>query len=372
MATSTEKARVTASSAADGGTRRKVVVKRSLKPSRIASIPDIAYAEGYVKRKLSIGLSDYIAFDYALANRVNVLIEGPTGSGKTSAVMAWAAERGYHFYSISSSIGLEPSQLFGKFIPDGENGIVWQDGPVTDIVRNGGVLLLNEVNFIPDRIGTVLFSLLDKRREIQLVDHRGEVVKAHYGAPDCWCEDEECSKAVLICADMNPDYSGTHPLNAAFRNRFSMQLIFEYDEKIEEKLVPYPALRTLATQIRDRVKTGEFETPVSTNMLVEFVRNYTFLGLDFALQNFRNHFNDDEREPLSKVLDTHKGNIEMALSSIERLTPYGEKAYNKRSGHYGTDWGYEDEGDEQATEELEEESSPDDPDFQFGDTNEED
>jgi MoxR-like ATPase len=71
----------------------------------------------------------------------------------------------YAMATISGNASMEPSQMTGKFAPDGEwFGYVWIDGPVTDVVRNGGVLLLDEVNFINPKIYTNLYSLTDGRR----------------------------------------------------------------------------------------------------------------------------------------------------------------------------------------------------------------
>lgn len=304
------------------------------KVKRVASIPDPSYAKNYIHRQVGEYIDEFILFDYAMKARKNVLIEGPTGGGKTSAIVAWAAARKLHFYSVSSSNGVEPSQLFGRMIPDesdkGGRGLRWQDGPVTDIVRNGGVLLINEINFIPERISTVLFSLLDKRQEIQLVDHKGEVIRAH--------------RNFMVFADMNPDYEGTRALNKALRNRFSVQLVWEYDPKVEESLVSSAALRTMADQLRKAHQAGEYETPISTNMLIEFEEHFKYLGFDFASVNFVNHFTADERQPVKIVLDTHKTNLETDLSKIKRLTPYGDDVYDKdMGGYYGKDWSYEEE-----------------------------
>lgn len=304
------------------------------KVKRVASVPAASYNKGYVHRRVSEYMDEFILFDFAMKNRKNVLIEGPTGSGKTSGVLAWAAARKLHFYSVSSSNGVEPSQLFGRMIPDDKSNsgraLRWQDGPVTDIVRHGGVLLINEINFIPERISTVLFSLLDKRQEIQLVDHKGEVIKAH--------ED------FVVFADQNPDYAGTRPLNKALRNRFSIQLVWDYDAEVEKALIRTPALIAVANQFRKALQSGEYETPVSTNMLIEFEQHYKYLGYSFAVTDFINHFTIDEREPAKIVLDTHKENLVRGLDKIERLTPYGDKLFDEEyGGEWGKDWSYEEE-----------------------------
>jgi MoxR-like ATPase len=281
----------------------KRVVKRHRKPvinNLIAEVPDRSFYEEYVSRQIG-NWTDLSIFDGAHLMEHNILIEGPTGSGKTSAVLAWAALHGRAFYSISSSSGLEPSQLFGKWIPDGNGGLVWQDGPVTDIVRYGGVLLVNEVNFIPERIQSVLFGLFDKRRKIELPDHKGEVIYAH----------EDFTAFI----DFNPDYEGTRPLNTAFRNRFPSQLVFDYDPAVEEKLVYSDSLRSVAKQLRDQIAQGLYDTPVSTNMMIEFEQACYTLDLEYAIMSFVNHFAADDRPSVKGVFDTWTANLEADIAN---------------------------------------------------------
>lgn len=269
----------------------------SLRPDRIARVPEPSTT--YVSRTRALGghRSDFQVFDYAHAHRCNVLIEGPTGLGKTSAVIAWAGLHRKPFYAVSSNIAIDPSQLFGKFVPDGLGGFRWQDGPVTDLVRHGGVLLVNEINFLPERISTVLFSLLDSRREITLLDHNGEVIAAH--------ED------LLIVGDLNPDYEGTRPLNKALRNRFAIQMAWEYDDEIERQLVRGTSLRELASLLRRAQDDGEVDAPVSTGMLVEFEQIATGLGLDAAIHNLINHFpTEEERRAVEVVMQAMANNLE--------------------------------------------------------------
>jgi MoxR-like ATPase len=275
----------------------------------LATVPDKRYFTGYISRRIG-GKLDLELLDYAFTHATNVLIYGPTGPGKTSFTMAWAAARGKKFYSVASNVALDPSQMFGKMSIKDDGSFGWFDGGVTDIVRHGGVILINEVNFMSDRIAPVLFELLDKRREITLLDHKGEKIRAH--RPDCWCDldDDDCrDRWVLVVADMNPDYSGTRPLNAAFRNRFPIQIEWDYDPIIEEKLVPYPTLLQIARNIRKQVGT-RLDTPVATNMLMEFATIAQDLSLDFAITNFCNHFTTDERTAVEGVFEQLKKDLE--------------------------------------------------------------
>ena len=58
----------------------------------IAEVPDGKFLATYIGRKIGT-LTDFEVFDAALALKHNVLIEGPTGTGKTSAIMAYAAHK---------------------------------------------------------------------------------------------------------------------------------------------------------------------------------------------------------------------------------------------------------------------------------------
>lgn len=269
-----------------------------------ANIPDASYAKKHITRDLNAGKSEYEIFDYAMANKCNVLIEGPSGAGKTNASIAYASKKQIPFYSVASNAGVDPSQLFGRYIPDEVNGgFEWVDGAVTSIVRHGGVLLLNEINFMPERISTVLFSLLDSRRSITLMDHKSETIKAH--------------DDVLIIADMNPGYEGTRPLNKAFRNRFSIQMVWDYDPKVENKLVGSKTLMKIAKDIRAQAVNGEYTTPMGTNMLIEFEQIATGLGYDFAVQNIANHFTDTERDSVTKMFSSKHTAIKTELGIIK-------------------------------------------------------
>ena len=259
----------------------------------LASVPRKELAAKYVNRMIW-GIQDFDIYDYARANGENVLVYGPTGPGKTSSVEAWCAARSLRLATVSGNATLEPSQFFGKTTLI--NGVwVWVDGPVTDVVRNGGVLLLDELNFINPKIYTTLYTLLAGQRSITLLDHMGETVEAH--------------KDLTVFATMNPDYAGTTPLNFAMRNRFDIQLPWDYDDKVESKLVESKNLLALAKSLRVEAAKGQYETPISTNMLIEFCKFIKTLGYEFAVENFIAHFHYDEQPSVRLVFQTHESNI---------------------------------------------------------------
>lgn len=299
-----------------------------------AFVPNKSVLNGYESRRAMGDKSEFDVFDFAFDHAMNVIIEGPTGTGKTTAVQAWAAKRGLRFGSLSSHAGADHTQMFGRVNQNedakaGEPLFYWKDGLVTDVFRNGGVLLVNEMNFLPERVASVLFGPTDSRRALTLMDRDGEVIMAHRPTTykrvgdkiidiTCWCDDPsgaDCkSKWVLMVGDFNPDYEGTRNLNKAFRNRWAIQMVFNYDPEVEKMLVKSDSLRQVATDIRN---DDSYETPVATNMLIEFETIALGLGIDFAAQNFVNHFLDDERGPIKLVLDAYKLNIDAELNADE-------------------------------------------------------
>lgn len=317
------------------------VVSDNAKGVALSAIPDKRYFTEYQPREV-LGKRDLDIFDAAMESADNVLLFGPTGPGKTSAVLAYAARERLRFYSVACNLALDPTHMFGKW-GQSETGLFqFYDGGITDIARHGGVVLLNEINFMSERIAPVLYEALDKRREITLLDHKGEKIRIH--RPDCWCnlDFEECrSRWVLFVADMNPDYAGTRPLNAAMRNRFAIQLFWDYDPAVEAKLVKSPVLLDIAKKIRAQIGKN-IDTPVSTNMLMEFVRfaESKALGVDFAVDNFCNHFTPDEHPAVKAVFDARQDDLK------EDFVPDNSEGYefdDEKSA-----WMYEedDEGDD--------------------------
>ena len=274
----------------------------------LARIPDRKWADDYINRKIDGKITDFDLLDVAKTNKQNVLIRGHAGSGKTMCVLAWASARGYRYYNISANVGLEPSHLFGAWTPTETAGVFkWQDGAVTDLVRHGGVLLLNEIDFMPERITTVLFGLLDDRREIQLLENGGEVIKAH---PD-----------LVVIGDHNPNYRGSRPMNQAWKDRFAHKLEFDYDKSIEKKLIKNASLLDVAQKLRDQAHKGEIDTPISTRGLMAFAKNVENVGLNYAINSYINGFADDEREAVKLVFDTAKSGIATDFGITISTTP---------------------------------------------------
>jgi MoxR-like ATPase len=303
-----------------------------------AYIPDPVIAEQYVGRQIN-GVWDFTIAEVAYEECRNMLLMGETGSGKTLFGEAWAAKMGLPYYSLPCDISIDTTAITGKLQPTEIAGLAeWMDGPLAELIRGGGVFNVSEGNMMSAKIAAVLYPVLDGRRYLVLLGHKGEVLRAHVGTqvPDgkggfrkCWCDldDDECnSKRILVVMDLNPNYRGTVELNAAFLNRFDFKIQWNYDPAVEEKLIQWPTVRAFAVKLRD-MHGKELVTPVSTNMLMEFEKfaNNARLGTAFAIENFVSAFRLNEREPVKKVIELMVADIEKDKRYFNRLGKKGRK-----------------------------------------------
>lgn len=263
---------------------------------RMASVPDISIAKSYVHRDV-YGQADFDIFAKARARKENILLKGPTGAAKTMSALAFAASEGLPTFTISGSVNFEASEAIGQMMLDPVTGLPYfQYGGAIEVIRSGGVLILDEINFIPSKVITPFFPLLDDRREVVLKQNKGEIIKAH---PN-----------LLIVATMNPGYLGTQAMNFALANRFDHHLEWGYEEGVEKKLVPSKSLREFATQLR---ANSAIVTPVPTNALMSIISNAREFSLDYALSNFLARFDEVERKAVELIVKGIRSNIETDL-----------------------------------------------------------
>jgi nitric oxide reductase NorQ protein len=266
----------------------------------------------YISRSFD-GFSDLDLLAYARSTQQNTLMFGPTGPGKTTCVYAFGAIHKLPVVNVACNGAIDPSTTFVRPVFAADGSVQMVESDVLTVIRKGGILYLDEVNFMPPRVASVLHGLLDDRRIITVAELGNEKIAAH---PD-----------LQVIATFNPDYEGTKRLNQAFKNRFAIKMEFNYDREVEEKLVTLTSLLDLAGKLRDAHDAGDIETPVSTNMLMEFERIAWDLNVGYAITNFLAAFASDERGAVSKVIELHDPMIR------EQMVVWGQEAedvYNNK------------------------------------------
>jgi hypothetical protein len=79
------------------------------------------------------------------------------------------------------------------------------------------------------------------------------------------------------------------------------------------------ALKILKNQLRAEANKGEFETPISTNMLMEFEKLVKVFSFEFAVENFIAHFELEEQDKVRLVFTTHEYNLKSDFELVEIL-----------------------------------------------------
>ncbi len=272
-------------------------------------VPDRRFREDYIPRTIK-GVEDLNILDHARDTEENVLLFGPTGPGKTSLVYAYAASRHLPLVCLACNGAIDPATLWGRpeLRSDGRGGtdIGYTESSIVTLIRHGGVLYLDEINFAPPRIMAVLHGALDKRRQVTVPELGNETINLH---PSC-----------QVVASMNVGYNGTKPLNQAFKNRFPIKLMFDYEPEIEKKLVTFmPSLLEIARRLRASGANGDLETPIATNLLQEYQDHALRISTDFATEVFVNAFEEHERAAVADVMEHYADRLEREAKAARDL-----------------------------------------------------
>ena len=249
----------------------------------------------YIPRKIETGNFDIDEFEIAMKESKNVLLEGPTGSGKSSLVRYYCAKNKLPYKRISLNGGATVEDLVGHYIlKKGETQ--WVDGILTVAVRNGWVLVIDEINAASPEILFILNSLLDDERILILSSKDGETIVPHSN--------------FRCIATMNPTeqgYAGTSEVNEALRDRFHLTLYIDYNESVEKKILKsmgleeesYSKIMDLTKKLREAYAKSEIITPFSTRSVINFAE----LSLVKKEKLIINRFRNSDKAAVSDLLD---------------------------------------------------------------------
>src|SRR3972149_5669022 len=197
---------------------------------------------------------------------------GPSGTGKTHVVYIVAEITGLPIWEINCGLQTSSYDMFGRYIGLGKEN--WIDGQIIAWCRMGGLLYLDEANMMKQDVATPLDPVLDTRGHLVLTEKDNDIVTRHPHA--------------YVIISMNPfsaEFSGTKPLNAAFRRRMSVWINFDYEsvgEKVSQKEVELLRKRTgvddntaykvirVGAEMRKQYKAGDLPYGPSVGDLVHW------------------------------------------------------------------------------------------------------
>ncbi len=197
-------------------------------------------------------------FEAAYAQKIPVLLKGPTGCGKTRFVeyMSYRlgaklrnrkggnranGRRNIPLVTIACHEDLTGSDLVGRYLLEGDS-TRWIDGPLTRAVKAGGICYLDEI-VEARKDTTVLIHPLTDHRRILPIEKQGLLLEAADG--------------FLLVISYNPGYqSALKDLKHSTRQRF-VSIDFDYPPReLEAQVIKHEA--DVSDEIaNDLAKVGE-------------------------------------------------------------------------------------------------------------------
>jgi MoxR-like ATPase len=187
----------------------------------------------------------------------HLLLEGGVGVGKTTIAVAVAGQLGRSYVRIDGDERYTEQKLAGWFDPPlvlsrGYTRESFIPGPLAVTMGEGSVLLINELNRMPEGTQNVLLSAMDEKT----------MYIPKYGRVDA-------ADGFMLIATQNPDeYIGTSQLSEALRDRFiciSLNYQSEEEEKrivrlrsrcTDERIIDVAVTLTRLTRIDREVRRG--------------------------------------------------------------------------------------------------------------------
>lgn len=226
----------------------------------------------------------------------NILLKGPTGSGKTKLAETLSETMNRPMHQINCSVDLDAESLLGfKTIQTNENGsqeIVFIDGPVIKAMKEGHILYIDEINMAKPETLPILNSVLDYRRKLTN-PFTGKVVNAAPG--------------FNVIAAINVGYIGTLPMNEALKNRFVVIQVDYIDGDILSDVIKQQSqlsddimiqkIIKFNEDLRTMTKQGQIsEEAASIRALIDLSDLATIMPIERAIQRTIIDKLEDERE----------------------------------------------------------------------------
>jgi len=256
--------------------------------SKVSTSKEYLIEEYFIKEEpfyLPVG-DEVQIFEAAYAQKIPVLMKGPTGCGKTRFVeyMAYklgqaltvfrskakdasytAEAAGIPLVTVACHDDLTASDLVGRYLLEGDS-TKWIDGPLTRAVKSGAICYLDEIVEARKDTTVLIHPLTDHRRFLP-IEKKGEIVEADDG--------------FLLVISYNPGYQSVlKDLKHSTRQRFAAIDFTHPPRELEKEIIQHEGstspevageLAKLGEKLRNLKEYG-LEEGVGTRLLIYAAR----------------------------------------------------------------------------------------------------
>lgn len=218
----------------------------------------------------------------ALKERNRVWLHGYAGTGKTQLVTQVCARLNYGLMRINGDTAITRRHLIGDWtVKNGET--VFQYGVVPTAMREGHVLLIDEIDHLNPPTLALLRAVLEDPSQLIVLENGNEVIKAH---PNFRVV---ATANTAGAGDESGLFVTARAMSLADRQRFSIWVRVDYlPAKVECGMIKkrFPKLTDIELKrfyqvvrtIRQRHKAGELEESFSPREFINWVEKYFMLG----------------------------------------------------------------------------------------------
>lgn len=195
------------------------------------------------------------------SQRVNTLLVGPAGCGKTFVAEKIAEALDLPFSSVSCSMGMSESQLAGWLLPVGDNGkFDYVPAPFVEAYENGGVFLLDEIDAADPNVMVFLNTAIAGKHFYIPQRHENPRVEKHKDFHIMAAANTYGNGADMV-------YVGRNQLDGSTLDRFRAGIIqMDYSKTVEESIIHSDVL-AWGRKIREGIAAHNMRRIMSTRTM---------------------------------------------------------------------------------------------------------